>query len=266
MSTPAAGVNATRRRWKVRTLTAVVVASLVVVAFLLFQNHDRERELALESCRAGKFVEAEPVLKQALNRHSDDVEVLDCLARGYFKAEKYLEAEPHLSKLIDLNPSKAEYLRLRMELYRHLKQREKAFADSQRLLDLDSTDTQLRRLAMGQAFSVGQFAIAEVHCRALLQEMPQDLALRSMLAEIRRARGDDEGAARILDDLIREDGRRLTAICWPVAFSTTIPENRERRSRCCVKCTTTIVPVGARAAPNWRRPWAELAIMLKRRR
>lgn len=209
-STPPPTPPDRRRRWK----PAVVAAALAVAGggVTYWRAAGDGRAEALAACRAGRFAEVEPGLKAALARRPDDVEVLDCLARGHLAAGNGPEAEADLSRLIDLRPQSGEYLRLRMQLYRDRKDREKAYADARRLLELEPADAQLRRTAMGQAFSVGAFAEAEEHCRALLADAPGDRGLRALLAQIRRARGDDAGAAEVLDDLIREDPRNYAAL------------------------------------------------------
>lgn len=168
-------------------------------------TRDHGRKAALQDARAGQFAEAEPVLREALARNPDDVDVLDGLARGYLAADRPLEAEPCLSELIRLRPSSAEYLRLRWNTYRKLKQWEPAYADARRLLELDPADEDLRRKTMFESFTAGHFADAEDLCRGLLVKYPGDRKLTGMMAVIRRARGDDAGAGQILDELIRTD-------------------------------------------------------------
>jgi predicted Zn-dependent protease len=183
-----------------------VVGLAAVAAVVAWRAGDgADREAALAACRNRPFDEAEPLLKAALARHPDDPDVLDCLARGYVKADRPREAEPLLTRLINLRPDNAGYLRLRMELYRQLKQWERAYADTRRLLELEPGDDKLRQAAMGQALEAGAFAEAEEYCRKLLRDAPSDRGLRLWLARIRRARGDDPGAAALLDELIRED-------------------------------------------------------------
>lgn len=210
MSIPASQVpdssRAPKRNWKAIAIVAVVLVAAGVAGFIwLGGDGDGRRDAALQACRAGKFAEAEPALKEALARKPDDVEVLDCLARGYAKAEQHAAAEPILSKLIELRPGNVDYLTLRLHTYQSLRAREKAYADAVRLLDLDPTDTQMRRTAMNLALEIARFAESEEHCRALLKEQPSDRNLRLRLSQIRQNRGDDAGAGQILDELIREN-------------------------------------------------------------
>ena len=72
------------------------------------------------------------------------------------------------------------------------------------MLELEPTDTALRRTLVNQAFSLGLFADAEVLCNDSLRDQPGDRSLRSLLAEIRRARGDIAGAGVVLDQLLKD--------------------------------------------------------------
>jgi tetratricopeptide (TPR) repeat protein len=197
--------------WK--TVLAIVgLAALAIATVAWIAQGDSKRDDALAACRKGDFKQAEPALKEVLSRSPNDVDVLDCLARGYFKLEQYAEAEPHLSKLILLRPNDAEYLRQRMTAYDHLKRREEAYADCRRLLELTPDDTELRGSAIGRAYQIGRYAEAEEYCRELLKAQPKDRRLRLDLADIRKARGDDEAAAKIFDELIAENANDYGAL------------------------------------------------------
>jgi predicted Zn-dependent protease len=190
------------RRW-VLVVVLLGMGGAGTAAWLVKRDHGREA--ALLDARTGRFAEAEPVLRQALVRNPDDIDVLDSLAHGYTATDRPLDAEPCLSELIRLRPNSAEYLRRRWNIYRKLKRWEPAYADARRLLELDPGDEDLRRKTMSDAFVSGHFADAEDLCRGLLAQHPGDRKLTGMLAEIRRARGDDAGAGQILDELIRTD-------------------------------------------------------------
>jgi predicted Zn-dependent protease len=197
------------RRW-ILVVVLLGLGGAGVAAWLATRDHGRKA--ALQDARAGRFAEAEPVLREALERNPDDIDVLDCLARGYTKADRPLDAEPCLSELVRLQPDNAEYLRLRWNLYRTLKRWEPAYADARRLLELTPGDEDLRRKTMGDAFVSGHFADAEDLCRSQLAQHPGDRKLTGMMAEIRRARGDDAEAGRILDELIRADPNDYAAL------------------------------------------------------
>jgi predicted Zn-dependent protease len=211
-SNPAASAVPVRRRGKRILLVLVVIALGLAGGAVWHWSGDGGRAAAIQDCRAGEFARAEPVLKSVLVKHPDDVEVLDCLAHGYLAADRLVDAEPHLSTLIRLRPDNADYLRLRWDLYRQQKLWEQAYADARRLIELEPNDEDLRRKAMGEAFSAGQFAGAEELCRALLTDHPGDRKLQGMLAQIRLGRGDDDGAGRILDELIRTDPKDYGAL------------------------------------------------------
>jgi predicted Zn-dependent protease len=172
---------------------------------------DAARDEAVRTANQGRFADAEPALRAAYARNPDDVEVVETLARGYDDA-KSPEAEAFLTRWVELRPDDPNVRRARFEFYRRTKDTAKAFADGRRLLELDRPDSNLRREAYGQlrrtviaeAYSLGDFEDAETLCRAAVQSDRHDRAARSMLAEIRRARGDLAEAGTILDQLLKE--------------------------------------------------------------
>lgn len=191
---------------------AILLATIAVVALFLWRAGHDQRADALKAGRAGKFSEAEPELLKIAAQHPDDIEVLDCLARGYKNAERYEEAESYLSKIIDLRPGNATYLQLRLDIHRQLKQWEKAFADVQSLLEVEPENIKIRRTAMNLALGIGRFDEAEEHCRRLLHDQPNDRDLRGRLAHILRNRGENDAAGKILDQLIQENSKDYAAL------------------------------------------------------
>jgi predicted Zn-dependent protease len=216
MSTPASQVpsaaRAPKRNWKPIAVLGLLVIAAAIGGYVWLGGNDGRREFGLEAYRAGKFAEAEPALKEALARKPDDIELLDCLSRGYMKAEQYGDAEPYLSKLLELRPNDTEYLRQRMTAYEHLKRREEAYADNRRLLEMTPADVDALRSAVRHAFEIGRHDEAEQYCRELLKKQPTNPFFQIDLAKIRKARGDDEGAAKILDELIRENASDYLAL------------------------------------------------------
>jgi len=202
-------------RWPWKQLTValiLLVGTGIGVYFWLFSNSSQKRADALRDCRQGKLAEAEPVLIDVLNRHPDDMEVRKALARAYTFDNRPDDALPHLSKILEEQPDNEEYLRLRMEQYGKLKQRENEYADLRRLIEIGAADDKLRKSAVGLAFSVGRFAEAAQLCEEALQVEPRDRGLRLLMANILRARGDDDGAGQLLDELIREDPKNYNAL------------------------------------------------------
>jgi len=180
-----------------------------VVAYVVSRGDKRAD--ALLACKTGRFNEVEKVLNELIARHPDDLEVRECLARGYASADRPADAEPHLTKLLEAKPQDYMYLRLRMEQYGKLNQREEEYADARRLLELDPDD-KMRRKVIRLAFEVGRVDEAEKLCRAALRDEPKDRGLKLMMADIRQAQGDDKGAAEILDQLIRDDPKNYGAL------------------------------------------------------
>jgi len=198
--------------WKRLALAAVLLIGTGVGVYFLFWGGNQKRADALRDCRQGKLAQAEPTLIEVLNRHPEDTEVRNALARAYTFDNRPADALPHLSKLLEEQPDNVELLKLRMEQHGKLKQREAEYADLRRLIDLGAADDKLRKSGVGLAFSVGRFAEAAKLCEEALQNEPRDRGLRLLMANILRARGDDDGAGKLLDEMIREDPKNYNAL------------------------------------------------------
>jgi predicted Zn-dependent protease len=198
--------------WKRLALGVVLLIGTGIGVYFLLFGGGQKRADALRDCRQGKLAEAEPVLIDILKRHPDDTEVRKALARAYTFDNRPADAVPHLTKLLEEQPDNEEYLKLRMEQYSKLKQREEQYADLHRLIELGAADDKLRKSAVGLAYSVGRFAEAAQLCEEALRAEPRDRGLRLLMANILRARGDDENAGQLLDELIREDPKNYNAL------------------------------------------------------
>lgn len=161
-----------------------------------------ERRNAIEDATTADFSQVEPTLLRCYQRNPSDLEVVQALAQGYFKADD-LRGEPYFDAWVALRPGASEPLRLRMEYYRKRRD-EKALDNARQLLALDPSNAQLRRSVVSQAFSYGSFEEAETLCREVLTKQPADVFSRKILAECRRARGDAIESATIFDQLIAE--------------------------------------------------------------
>jgi predicted Zn-dependent protease len=201
-----------RWRWHRLAIAAVLLLGTGVGVYVWQSGDDRRRADALRACGQGRLAEAEPVLIEVLARRPNDVEARDALARAYTFADRPADALPHLSKLLEAKPDDPVYLKLRMEQYGKLKLRDGEYADARRLLEFEPGNDKLRKSAMGLAFNLARFAEADALCQECLRPDPRDRSLRLWQANIRRALGDDEGAAKILDELIREDPKNYNAL------------------------------------------------------
>lgn len=199
--TPPTAARPRRRKRLALALGAVVAAGAGVAAGWGAIRTTWSRAEGLQAAQAGDFERAEPILRGVLDRRPDDLEVVAALARGYAKSGD-ARGEPVLDRWVAWQPGQTEPLRTRMDYHRKSKQRDEAFADGQALLKLRPGDADLRQTVMNLGFSTGHFAEAEELCRGCLREQPDDARLLSMLAEIRRARGDGPGAAAVLDRLL----------------------------------------------------------------
>lgn len=200
--TPAA---AARPNWRT---PALVFACVLLVgggaALFLLDRTSRDRRDGLAAAKAGKFKEAEPQLKKALEREPDAVDVVEALARGYLKEDDATNADAFLAKWVELRPKDIEPRKMRYEFLTKAKRNEDVYAEGKKLLELDPGNTQLRREVVQLAFAAGDFAAAEDGCRAYLKDFPTDLGLQVFLSNVHRARGNTAAAITILDPILRQ--------------------------------------------------------------
>jgi Tfp pilus assembly protein PilF len=191
-----------------------ILAALLIAGFAYsWGAHDKaRREAALNDARHERFDRAEQDLRAAYDRNHDDKEVLRALARGYLAKDSLDDAERFLNRWIELEPNEIEPLELRAEFYHKRRVTEKAFADARHLAELDPGNFEYQRLAMLRAFEAGEFEAAETYCRECLKSRPDDPSLKSLLAQILRARRDPEGAAKVLDEMLAENPKNTRAI------------------------------------------------------
>lgn len=161
------------------------------------------KDQALRLASQGDFAQAEPLLRQCMERSPNDVEILAALAKGYFAADRKSSADECVTRWLDNAPTDSEALLLRIDLYRELGQLEKAVRDTSRLIAIDSTNLAWRRKRLRVLFDACRFAEAEKECQLCLQTKPGDASLLRFLAEVKKARGQFEEAGSILDDLLR---------------------------------------------------------------
>lgn len=190
---------------------AILAAIAGVVAWYSSRG-SAARERALDRACGGDFSAAEPELRLAWERDRSDVAVVEALARGNLAAEDRENAEAFLQRWIELQPDVLEPKKLLYELYRKHKNWEKALAAGSVLQRQTPNDSQLRRSLVGHAFEAGRFETAEILCRELLSEQPNNPGFRTTLAAIRRSRGDASGSVAILDEIVRDHPQFVPAL------------------------------------------------------
>jgi tetratricopeptide (TPR) repeat protein len=200
-------------------LLAVLATGVAAVGFLWrFYLARQERAEGLRAAQTGRFSDAETLLRRALERNPDDLDVLTALAQGLLSTGQLVEAEPYLSRWCALGPDDAAPFRRRMDL-RHRRARqapaaadrqrlmEAALADGQRALELDPFDNPLAQEVVWLLLQVGRFEEADQLCRRCLERQPGDPWLTYLLAEIGHARGAATEAQALLDGLLQQHPR-----------------------------------------------------------
>ncbi len=207
------------RRLRLPLLLAVLAMGAVAVSFLWSAYQARhERAEGLRAAQLGRTSDAEPLLRRALERDPDDLDVVKALALGLLGIEELAEAEPHLSRWCALRPDDAEPFKHRMDL-RHRRARaapvaadqrrimEEALADGQRALELDPQDDPVAGEVVWLLMQVGRFEEADQLCRRCLRRQPNDPWLAYLQAKIGHALGADAEAQALLDALLQQHPR-----------------------------------------------------------
>ena len=191
---------------------AVAVAAAVLV---LWRGHlaGLERAEGLRAARAGRFAEAEPLLRRALERSPDDLDAVRTLTLGLLGAERPDDAEPYLDRWCALRPDDAEPFKRRMDL-RHRRARaalsageghpllERALADGRRAVELDPDDDGAAQEVVWLLLQLGQFDEADRLCRHCLRRQPHNAWVAYLLARIGHARGAAAEARALLDAVL----------------------------------------------------------------
>lgn len=190
------------RRWRTIAIVAALAAGLAYPAYRMIESWSRDD--ALRMARAGKFVEAEPGLRAAIERDPADAEVAEALARGSLEAGRNEEAERYLELWVAARPDRTEAHRALFEFARKSKNWAKALPAGLRLRELEPNDPQLTRTLVSVAFEAGSMDVAEKLVRELIASQPGNPGFRVTLASILRGRGDGAGSVAILDEVIRD--------------------------------------------------------------
>ncbi len=203
------------RRWFLRSGLLVTVLALGPFAWLEWQRSDASHtgQEAVRLAKQGRFRDAEPKLRVALEYDPDNIELLKTLALGLLGTEKLAEAELVLTHWCQVSPEQAEPYRLRMDL-RHQnallakpvaeqqRLKEMALADGQRAIELDSNDDSTARKVVWLCLASGRFEDADRVCRRSLQRQPDDPELLYLQSRVCHARGANAEGQQLLNKLL----------------------------------------------------------------
>jgi tetratricopeptide (TPR) repeat protein len=192
---------------------AVLAVAAVAVVGWRWQQAGARRDEGLQLAKAGKFADAEPLLRGAFERDPNDIEVVAALAEGTWKAGDP-DAEELLTRWCELRPQEAKPFRMRMDL-RHrtakgkwstadrLKIYEQATADGERVLELEPGNDDVRLEVAWLLIQVGRYEDGERACRLLLARNPDDPGLLYLLAKSLHPQGKRAEAEAVLDPVVR---------------------------------------------------------------
>ncbi|MCI0463400.1 MAG: tetratricopeptide repeat protein [Gemmataceae bacterium] len=213
------------RRWFLRGGLFAVLLAVSAAAWYGWRRLEigRAGQEAVRLAQQGRFSDAEPKLRVALEHDPDNSELLRTLALGLLGTQKLAEADQVLTRWREVRPEEAEPYRLRMDL-RHqsaqqvkpgaLQQRlqELALADGQRVLELDPDDDSTAQKVVWLCLGIGRFEEADRVCRRYRARQPDDPWLLYLQARACHARGAHGEAQGLLDQLLSRSARFMPGL------------------------------------------------------
>jgi predicted Zn-dependent protease len=203
------------RRWFLRGGLFAVVLALSTAAWLGWRRLEMRRagQEGVRLAQQGRFRDAEPKLRLALEHDPDNRELLRTMAIGLFGMEKLVEAEAVLTHWCQARPEDAEPYRLRMDLRHQSAQqvrpgvaqrrlKELALADGRRAIELNPDDDSAAQKVVWLCLASGRLDEADRVCRRCRQRQPDDPWLFYLHARVCHARGANADAQGLLDRLL----------------------------------------------------------------
>lgn len=165
----------------------VLVAVAVAFARVEWERAEARRagREAVTLAQHGRFREAEPKLRTALEYDPDNCELLRALALGLLRVDNREKAEPILTHWCNVSPDQAEPFRHRMDL-RHRsavqtpvlpeqqRLKELALEDGRRVIELDPGDSSTASKVAWLLLASSQFEEADRVCRRFVARHPED--------------------------------------------------------------------------------------------
>jgi tetratricopeptide (TPR) repeat protein len=192
-----------------------VALALSTAGWLGWQRWEMHRagQEAVHLAQQGRFSDAEPKLRLALEHDPDNSELLRTLALGLLSTAKWAEADLVLTQWCQVLPEQAEPYRLRMELRHQRAQqvktgaaqqrlKELALADGRRVIELAPDDDATAQKVVWLCLASGQFVEADRVCRRCRERQPDDPWLLYLQARVCHARGINAEAQVLLDRLL----------------------------------------------------------------
>jgi predicted Zn-dependent protease len=202
---PAATPGGSRPRLRLLGgVVAVVVLGALVLGFVAWRRHlSFDRRQGLELAAQGRFSEAEPYLRRALERRPEDVEVIKTLTLGQLASERWEDAEASLGRWCELRPGDPEPFKRRMELRISRRQFPQALEDGRHVLELEPENFQVGRQVAPMILIVGRLEEAEREGRRWLRKDPENPDLLYLVADACHQQGKNAEAEAVLDPLLR---------------------------------------------------------------
>jgi predicted Zn-dependent protease len=212
-----------KRVWLLGGAFLLVAAVSALVWFESRRAQKRAGQQAIRLAQTGRFSDAEPKLRAALEHDPDNGELLRALALGLLAAQRLDDAEEVLGRWCEAQPREAGPYRFRMDLRHGKAQLLKAGDDQQRLqrlalddgrqvLELDPTDESTAQKVIWLYLGMGRFEDADRLCRRQRERQTQDPALLYLHARALHGLGASGEAQGLLDALLSRTPQFLPAV------------------------------------------------------
>jgi predicted Zn-dependent protease len=197
---------AARSRWLrfVLVSSGLLGVTLALLWGWLAYRSRLERAEALNLFQAGRFPEAEPLLRRTLERRPDDVESLQALVEVVLASDDSPSAEPLLKQWCQLRPDDVQPWKHLLELYKQQHKNEQALDCVRAILEREPGNQAMQRRLAELLVSSGHYEDAERACQACLDQQPGERSLLLLLAAIKRGQRRNDEAEAILNRLLAE--------------------------------------------------------------
>ncbi len=196
---------------RLRRLVAIILVLVAVASggyagwrYHRYLQSWQNRKAALRLAQEGSFSEAEPLLKESLQAHAGDVEVIKALVLGCLAHSRSSEAAEYLTRWCELQPDRSEPYRRRMALFQGMGRLVQALSDGDRVLELEPDNDEIQKQVISILIQEGRFAEVERRCRRELARRPDHPGLRYYLALACQKEGNVMEARAVLDRLITQ--------------------------------------------------------------
>jgi predicted Zn-dependent protease len=184
--------------------------------------------LAMAYLMIGQTGEAKTLMTQVLVRHPDFVPARRTLAQLFLQENDADDAEPHVQYLEKAQPKDADVIRMRMAILMLRKQP----AEAKKLYDgLPEGDRRAKLVKAQAGLAIGNNDDAARLLEDVRKEDPKNVGVVRMLVAAHKARNDMASARRVVDEAIVADPQNLMLVGMRKALAGATGQEMEKFSR-----------------------------------